>query len=217
MATLFSIGEQIRSLLEGGDPPIAAKFDMEEVKRAAIQVINGLIKVQHVTEEMGGGMAIPDGSVFAEYDNVAVESWKGVARATLPAMPVKLPLNIGIFHVGPVDDPLNGFIPFESGQLQMLGEEPLISDILGQVGYEQSGKYIIFNKDITDNDEDYRITAAYMKLVVKDLTLYGDFDMLPIPASMEADVIQMTFQMLSGQMPANKKVDVINKQPEVQP
>lgn len=217
MATLFSIGEQIRSLLEGGDPPIAAKFDMEEVKRAAIQVINGLIKVQHVTEEMGGGMAIPDGSVFAEYDNVAVESWKGVARAALPAMPVKLPLNIGIFHVGPVDDPLNGFIPFESGQLQMLGEEPLISDILGQVGYEQSGKYIIFNKDITDNDEDYRITAVYMKLVVKDLTFYGDFDMLPIPASMEADVIQMTFQMLSGQMPANKKVDVINKQPEVQP
>lgn len=212
MATLYSISEQVRSMLQGGDPPAAPKFEMEEVKRAVIQVINGLIKVQHVSEEMALGESIPDGSVLAEYDNVAVESWKGVSRATLPAMPVKLPLNMGIFHVSKVDEPFNGFIPFESGQLQMIGEEPLISDILGQIGYEQSGKYIIFNKDITTNDPDYVIDEVYIKLVVKDLSLYGDFEMLPIPASMEAEVIMQTFQMLSGQFPSNKKVDVINKQ-----
>ncbi len=204
-------------MLQGGDPPIAAKFEMEEVKRMVIQLVNGMIKVQHLTEEMAGGMAIPDGSVLAEYDNIAVESWKGVARATLPAMPVKLPLNIGIFHVGPTDDPLNGYIPFEPGQLQMLGEEPLISDILGQFGYYPMGKYIIFNKDITDNDAENAVTEVYMLLVVKDLSLYGDYEMLPISASMEAEVIQSVFQFMSGQMPSSKKVDVINKQPEVQP
>lgn len=215
MATLYSISEQVRSMLQGGDPPQAPKFEMEEVKRIVVQIINGLIKVQHLTDEMGGGETIPDGSVLAEYDNVAVESWKGVSRATLPAMPVKLPLNMGIFHVSKTDDIFNGFIPFEPGQIQMIGEEPLISEILGQIGYEPMGKYIIFNKDITTNDDINAITEVYMKLVVKDLSLYGDYEMLPIPASMEGEVIMQTFQILSGQFPSNKKVDVINKQQEV--
>lgn len=99
----------------------------------------------------------------------------------------------------------------------MISEEPLISDILGQIGYEQMGKYIIFNKDITTNQEEYRITEVYMKLIVKDLSLYGDFDLLPIPSSMDIQVIQEVYQILSNQYPANKKVDVINKQPEVEP
>jgi hypothetical protein len=215
MATLYSISEQVRSKLQGGDPPQAPKFEMEEVKRFAIQAMNSLLKSQHLTEEMAGGEQIPDGTILAEYDNVAVESYKNSARAVLPAMPIKLPRGMGIYHVSKTDDIFNGFIPFGAGELQMIGEEPLISDILGQIGYEQRGKYIYFNKDITDNDAEYAINEVYMLLAVKDLSLYGDFDLLPISASMEVDVIEMTFQMLTAQLPANKKVDVINK--EVQP
>lgn len=212
MATLYSIVESVRGLQQGGDPPNAAKFTFQEIKIAVIQVINSLIKSQHLTEEMAGGEAIPDGTVLGEYDNVPVESYKGVSRATLPAMPVKMPLNIGIFHVGKTDDIINGFIPFGAGELQMLGEEALISDMLGQVGYEPRGKYIVFNIDITDNDANNAINEVYMLLAVKDLSLYTDWEMLPISSSMEADVIQGAFQYLSNQQPANKKVDVINKQ-----
>lgn len=217
MATLYSISESVRSMLQGGDAPQAPKFEMEEVKRFVIQMINGMIKSQHLTEEMAGGEVIPDGTILGEYDNVPVESYKNISRATLPAMPIKLPRNIGIFHVGKTDDIINGFIPFSVGELQMIGEEPLISDILGQIGYYPQGKYIYFNKDITDNDADYAITEVYMLLAVKDLSLYGDYDLLPINSSMELDVIQATYQFLTSQMPANKKVDVINKQPEAQP
>lgn len=216
MATIYSISQQVLKLMEG-EPASNKKFAMQEIKGYIVQSINGLIKAQHVTDELAAGETIPDGSVLAEYDNVPVEKYKNVARATLPAMPVKLPLNMGIFHVSKTDDIINGFIPFESGQLQMIGEEPLISDILGQIGYEQMGKYIIFNKDITTNQEEYRITEVYMKLIVKDLSLYGDFDLLPIPSSMDIQVIQEVYQILSNQYPANKKVDVINKQPEVEP
>jgi hypothetical protein len=212
--TIYSLAESIRALIEGNGIPDKPKFTMKEVKIAAVQVINGLIKTQHLTEEMAGGEAIPDGTVLAEYDNVAVESYKGVARCTLPAMPVKMPLNIGIFHVSRTDDIINGFIPFEAGQIQMIGEEPLLSDILGQVGYEPRGKYLIFNRDIKTNQDEYKISEVYMLLAVKDLSLYGDFEMLPISSSMEIDVIQATYQILTGQMPSNKKVDVINKQPE---
>jgi hypothetical protein len=213
--TIYSLAESIRALIEGSDIPSKPKFTLQEVKIAAVQVINGLIKAQYFTEEMAGGEMIPDGAILAEYDNVAVESYKGVSRAELPAMPIKLPLNMGVFHVSKTDNIIDGFIPFEPGQLQMIGEEPLTSDILGQVGYEPRGKYIVFHTDITTNDDEHKIEEVYMLLAVKDLSLYSDFEMLPISASMEADVIQSTYQMLAGQMPSNKKVDVINKQQEV--
>lgn len=216
MATIYSISESVRASIEGMDVASKPRYTMQEVKIAAIQVINSLIKSQHLTEEMAGGEAIPDGTVLAEYDNVVVESYKNVSRATLPAMPVKMNYNIGIFHIGRTDDIINGFIPFQAGELQMLGEEPLISDILGQIGYYPMGKYIIFNKDITAGDNESSINEIYMLLAVKDLSLYSDWEMLPISSSMESDVIQGTVQYLSNQQPTNKKVDVVNKQ-QVQP
>ena len=214
MSTLYSISEQIISMIDPNSPDVK-KFEREEVKRFVIQNINSIIKVQHFSEEMAGGEMIPDGTVLGEYDNVAVESYKNVSRCTLPVMPVKLPLNIGTFHVGKTDDIINGFIPFEAGQFQMIGEEPLISDVMGQIAYEPRGKYLVFNKNITLGDEETKINEVYMLLAVKDLSLYSDWDLLPITASMEAEVIMTTFQMLSAQMRQNKKVDVIEKQQEV--
>ncbi len=211
--TLYSLTEQIISMIDP-DSSNAKKFERSEIKRFAVQVMNGLLKTQHLTEEMSGGEVIPDGTILAEYDNIAVESYKNSARAELPAMPIKLPRGLGVFHISKTDDIFNGFIPFGAGELQMIGEEPLLSDILGQVGYEQRGKYIYFNKDITDNDAVYAINEVYMLLAVKDLSLYGDWDLLPISASMEFEVIQTTLQMLVEQIPASKKVDVITKDSE---
>lgn len=216
MASIFSISENVRKLVEGSDPASRSKFSMQESKGYIIQVINSLIKTQHFSQTMAGGENIPDGLVLAEYDNIPVVSYKNVSRATLPVMPVSLYLNMGIFHVSKTDDIINGFIPFQAGMLQMLGEEHLISDVLGQIAYEPRGKYLIFNKDITTNDSDNAINSIYLLLVVKDLSLYGDFDLLPIEAGMEIDVIQGTYKLMLAQLPQNKKVDVINKQEEVQ-
>lgn len=215
MATLYSIVQGCQKLLEGADPASKKKFAIAEIKRYVIQIINSMIKTQHVTETMGLGENIPDGLVLAEYDSITVERYKNVSRAALPAMPVSLHLNKGIFHVGPTDDVINGFIPFQPGEYQMIGEESLISDVLGQIAYWPMGKYVIFNRDITTNDSDTSINEVYMQLVVKDLSLYGDWDLLPISADMEVAVIQKTFEFLAPQFVQNKKVDVIDKQEEV--
>lgn len=212
MATLYSIVNGIEKLLEGANPPTAAKFEVAEIKRYVVQLLNSMLKTQHFTQTMAGGETIPDGLVLAEYDNVAVEPYKNVSRCTLPIMPVSLPLNLGIFHVSKTDDIINGFIPFQPGEMQMLGEEHFISDILGQVGYEPRGKYLVFNKDIYTNDSAQAIQEVYLLLVVKDLSLYTDWEMLPIAADLEAEVIQKTFEFLMQQVPANKKVDVISKE-----
>lgn len=215
MSSIYSISENVRKLVEGSDPASRSKFSMAEAKGYIVQVINSLIKTQHFSQTMAGGENIPDGLVLAEYDNIAVTSYKNVSRATLPVMPISLYINMGVFHVSKTDDIINGFIPFQTGMFQMLGEEHLISDILGQIAYEIRGKYLIFNKDITTNDSDNAINTVYMLLVVKDLSLYGDFDLLPIDAAMEIDVIQSTYKLMTAQLPQNKKVDVISKQEEV--
>ncbi len=212
MATIYSISQNVQKLLEGSDPASSTKIAMEEMKRYVIQVVNSMLKTQHFTVTMAGGENIPDGLVLAEYDGIAVETYKNVSRCTLPVMPISLPINMGIWHVSKTDDIINGFIPFQPGQLQMIGEEHLISDILGQISYEPRGKYLIFNKDITAGDEETVIDEVYLLLVVKDLSLYGDWDLLPISADSEVDVIKQTFELLSAQYIQNKKVDVISKE-----
>jgi len=212
MATIYSISEQIRQLLVGKDPASASRFTIQDVKQASIQAANSLLKTQHFVQNLGGGEMTPDGLVLSEYDEIAVESYGNVSRATLPAMPYSLPLNTGIFHVGKVGDPLNGFVPYEPGQMQMLSEEPYISDVLGQISYEPSGKFIYFNKDITAGDSETAINSVFMKLVVKEWSLYNDFELLPIPSDLEWPLIQETYKVLMGQYPTNKVVDVTNKE-----
>lgn len=212
MATLYSISESVKGMLHR-DPASASRPTLPVIKTMVIQVINSMIGLQHFTKTMGGGENIPDGLSLAAYDNIAVESYKNISRSVLPVMPVSLPLNMGIYHVGKTDDIVNGFVPFQPGEMQLIGEEEIISDILGEIGYWPAGKYIYYNRDITVNG-DYSINEVFMFLVVKDLSLYAEFDMLPIPSSMEADVIMNTYKQFSSQTIESKKVDVISKVPE---
>lgn len=212
MATLYSIAEAVKGMLDR-DPASASRPSINVIKSVAIQVINSMLGLQHFTKTMGGGENIPDGLALAAYDNIAVESYKNISRSVLPVMPVSLPLNMGIFHVGKTDDIVNGFIPFQPGEMQLIGEEELISDLMGQIGYWPAGKYIYYNRDITINGE-YSTNEVFMFLVVKDLSLYAEFDMLPIPGNLENDVIVATYKQLSGQTLESKKVDVISKEAE---
>lgn len=211
--TLYGIGESIKGML-ARDPAAGTRPNMQIIQNTAIQVINSMLGSQHFSQTMGGGENIPDGLALAAYDNVAVESYKNISRSVLPVMPVSLPLNLGIFHVGKTTDIVNGFVPFQPGEMQLIGEDELISDILGEFGYWPAGKYIYYNRDLT-RIGDYSITEVFMFLVVKDLSLYAEFDLLPIPSNMESDVIMNTYKQLSGQTIESKKVDVISKVPEV--
>lgn len=210
--TLYGIAEAVNGMLSR-DPASASRPSIAVIQSTAIQVINSMLSLQHFSKTMGGGETIPDGLALAAYDNIAVESYKNISRSALPVMPVSLPLNMGIYHVGKTDDIVNGFVPFQPGEMQLIGEEEIISDILGEIGYWPAGKYIYYNRDITVNG-DYSIHEVFMFLMVKDLSQYAEFDILPISSSMENDVITNTYKQLSGQTMESKKVDVISKVPE---
>lgn len=88
------------------------------------------------------------------------------------------------------------FIPVPNGQMGMVLAQRLISDLLGQTGYEVRGKDVIYTKDLTAQSP--AITSVTMELVVMDMSKYGDYELLPINADMEAQVVDTVYKMFAG-------------------
>lgn len=94
------IVEQVMRRLNSGDPSVASKVHPKEVEEAVMQVINSMLRPQFF-DTLNTGETIPEGSVLATYENVPVVAWNGVSKSTLPAIPVSLPKNMGVWRIAP--------------------------------------------------------------------------------------------------------------------
>lgn len=209
--TKYKIAEQIGRLAKGSDIPAASSLKRQEINELVGQVINQLLKVESykILNEQTGDI-VPHGLVIATYDPVAVTAYKtNYSKATLPATPVRLPKGMGVYHIGGVNDPFNSHIPVPPGLFQMVSEEPLISDLLGQYAYEVHGNEVIWTKNLTT--ETPAITEVMMRLVVMDISEYDDFAPLPIPADMEIDVIGGVLKILGVKQQPDNKVDPVTE------
>lgn len=197
------LAEQVKRLLQHGDPSVGSRIHNAELKAAISNVINQMLKTDYFQTTLPSGETIPEGCVLATYDNVPVVTYKDVSRSTLPAMPVKLFRNMGVYHIGKTDDTLSGFIPIQPGQYLFIEPQRLLSDIVDQVGYEVNGTTVIYTQDLTAASP--AITEVLMKLVIMDIGLYTDYQMLPISAEMQWQVIQEVFKMFSAEpVPADR-------------
>lgn len=93
--------ETVSALLEGGSPSAGKKFETRIVQAFIQQAINRKLKTEYLTVTLQSDETIPEGLVLACYDQVPVTSYKGLSRAKLPAMPVSLRRNMGVYFVGP--------------------------------------------------------------------------------------------------------------------
>jgi len=201
--TKYKIAEQILLMLKGGNIKAATTIELEDIMEAVGQYINSHFKQEQLSVNMPSGETIPEGLMLASYGDttpIVPVQYKGVSKITLPVTPVALPRNMGVFHVSRLNDINDGFLPLQTGQLALIKGERLISDLLGQIGYEVVGNDVIFNKDLTTESG----TTIYLRLVVMDMSQYDDYDQLPLPADMEATIIQEVFKLFSMQMPASK-------------
>lgn len=216
-STRWSLGEAVQNRLSGGGGKQASWVDIREIYKLIEQVLNSMLKTDYFKTTMNLGDTVPEGLAVATYENVPIERWRNTARLLLPCNYMRLPHGLGVSSIGPQEltapsNDLNSqFIPIPSGHSVLLNGQPMIDSLLGLIGYEVNGMYAIFKDDITQAPNN--ITAAVVKLVVMDISQYGDYDFLPIPADMEAPVIEQVFQMLSGQRPPNKVDDPISVKP----
>lgn len=102
------------------------------------------------------------------------------------------------------------YIPIEPGYAAHLKTQKLINDVLGNVCRETLDGWVVFSEDITSTQG---VNFVDMKLVVMDFEHYGDYDILPIPADIAADIIKDVLAVLMPTPPPDKRVDPIAEQP----
>lgn len=215
VVTIYRLAEQTLNLIEGGNPAAADSIDLPELKIACGQVINSLLKTEYFSVNLGMREIVPNGSVLGLYEGIEVFTSNGKSQAILPIKPIKMPRNMGVWAIYPKYTTSSNyeydkeFIPLQMGHGGLIKSQPLINDLLGQVGYECFGDRIIFTKDIKSL---YPDVVVAMRLAIMDIDQYGDFDALPLLPEQEWQVIQEVVKVYSNQPTAGKVVDATVKE-----
>jgi len=215
LPTIYSISEEILKVLSGGNIQNATNVAMDEIKLSVGEVINQLLKIEHFSVNEKMGEKIPNGSVLGMYEGIEVVSSNGKSQCSLPIKPLKLPRNMGIFAVYPryTNDSNyeydKEFIPLQMGQGGLIKSQPMINDLLGQVGYDCFGDKLIFTKDIKSLFPD---VVLAMRLVIMDVSQYGDFDLLPLLPEQTWQIKQEVIKLYSGVGVADMLMDSTTKQ-----
>jgi len=190
--TKYKISEQVQRLLMS-NPSISGRFELNEIKILVGQVANQILKADYFGVNLPEGDTIPQNCMVYTYDNVAVTTYKtSLSRATLPSIPVSLPRNMGVLHVSKtnaIDEP---FIPIPTSMYGIVKPQDLLGDLSGLISYEVVGKDIIFNTNLPGQS----VNAVYIRLVGVDINAVTDYEILPLTADMEAQVITQVFNIL---------------------
>lgn len=200
--TRYKIAEQIMSRLNGGRVGNASQFHINEIKMAVGQAANQLLKMEYLSTNLPMMEFIPNGAAIATYEDIAVVQYKNVSKSVLPCMPLKLPRSIGVFQIMDPDDANACFIPLESSMAALITSQPVLSGLFGYTGYEVYGTDVIYTSDITGGT-----STVTMRLVVMDMDHYTDYDILPVSAEQEMQIVQQVLQLYAGDPGADKLVD----------
>lgn len=215
VVTIYRLSESCFNLIEGGSPAVASSISFNELKIACGNVINQLLKVEHFQGNERMGEKIPNGSVLGWYESISGISWNNKSKFLLPIKPLKLPRNMGVFGVYPKYTDLGDYeldkewIPAQMGQTGLLKSQPLISNLLGQIFYENIGLDIISNIDVVSLFPNMRLA---FRLAIMDISQYDDYEPLPILPEHEWSVIQQVYQMYIGQPIPDKVVEATVKE-----
>lgn len=102
LITKHYLVEQVQEFLSGGAPSAGQSFERKMIASFVQAAINKVLKAQYVNITLPSDETIPEGAVLACYDAIPVEKYKGsFSRAKLPASPLSLRRNMGVFFVGP--------------------------------------------------------------------------------------------------------------------
>jgi len=213
MATKYFIAEQILFRLAGGDPLVTTPVEREDLYAAINDKVNAMLKGEYFAMTLAQGESLPENLLLATYDNIAVTSNNGRSKATLPATPISLQRNMGIFQIYNPDYPDALFIPLMAGQRALLQSQKLLSGLFGQISYEPYGMQIIFDRDLTLLGMD----TVSMRLVVFEISQYSVTERLPIPSDYVEKIINELVESF-GSVPSKSGIvdNYTDKMPNTQ-
>jgi len=166
------------------------------------QSINKLLKPEAFSLIQGEYVDIPRCNII-KYSPVSTvsDSDNNRAYAELPAIPLSLPLNMGVWQVNSSSAAFEPYIPINSQDWSVMGVSfssgaqsgGINSSYLEQqIGFYVEGTRIYFTKDIKTQG----IDNVDVHLLVSDLSQVGDNDLLPINPEIESSIIQDIIQSM---------------------
>jgi hypothetical protein len=175
-------------------------IDLREIILLVNQSINKVLKLQVAESFKAGEYDIPKSSLL-EYA-CAVTSQPSNSRAfiTLPAIPISLPMDMGIWSISAANSALNPYLPIPSQDVLVFGtiaNGTNLSYLEGQVGYYLQGTRVYFTKDIT-TVANGSITSVTVNLLVMDFNKITDNEMLPISPEVESAIIEDVLQTIGA-------------------
>lgn len=198
------LAEEVQLLLSGGRVGIATKYHINELKLSVCQVANQLLKMEYMSNLAPLQEFIPNGAAIGTYSNNLVTKWSNTSKTLLPAMPIRMPRNLGVYQIFNQSDYFSEFIPLQLGEAAMIRSQGLVNNLSGLIGYETSGLDVIFTQDITILNTPVYVT---IRMVILDFTQYSDYDPLPLPPEYEWQVKQEVYKLYMNEQIPDKLVD----------
>lgn len=209
MATKKSLADQVLLRISRGYPDSSSAVQLPDVIMAVGQQINELLKTQYFTQALQLGETIPDGLNLVTYANVPVKTMAphggmdARAYCELPAMPLSLPMGIGIYEVSSAGAT---YIPLMAGQSFLIKGQDYVSDLLCNVGFEQKGTRIEFTKDITVDN----VNAVNIVMLMSDISKMSEYETLPVDIGMEAAIVEALVKKFAPSQTNDDQVDNVD-------
>jgi hypothetical protein len=200
MTTRNKISEQIQRLYvrQFDRANLAPILDRREVRLLVDQVANTLLSIELKTAARIGDMQIPS-CMIATYPAQTVANNSGVYSAMLPAFPIKLPMDVGVWGVY-VEPSGLACIPVTSAQWDLIAGLTDESALEGQVGYVVEGRKVRF----LTNPSAATVT---IKILIVDIGSLTDDDPYPVPSEMESLIITEVLKLLNSVQKAPEKIN----------
>jgi len=179
---------------------IDRSLDAREVKILIEQAMNKILKAQTFERFRDGYIDIPRCNLIKySSQNVTADASNNRSYVDLPALPISLPMDMGVWQINATTTPHAAYIPIAAQDWQVMGvgytsgtqTDGINSSYLEQqTGYYVEGKRVYFTSDIS------AVSTVDIHLLVSDISQSGDNDILPLSPEYESDVIQEVLRMI---------------------
>jgi hypothetical protein len=200
--TKYKIAEQAQRIyarfLDKDNP--SDVIDLREVKLLVEQSINKVLKLQVAESFKAGNVDVPKCSIIQYTRTVTSDSTNSRSYIILPAVPLSLPMDLGIWSISATNATATPYIPIPAQDVLVFGtiaSGTNVSYLEGQVGYYLQGTKVYFTKDITLSANG-SITSVLVNLLVSDFSQLTDTDLLPISPDVETAIINEVLTVISN-------------------
>lgn len=171
-------------------------IDTREINLLVNQSINKVLKLQVADSFKAGLVDVPKCNLLEYTCAVTADAGNNRSYITLPAIPLTLPMDMGIWSIAAATGAMTPYIPIPAQDV-LVFQGANLSYLEGKIGYYLQGKKVYFTKNITLTANG-TVTSVVVNLLVMDFSQIGDNDVLPISPEVESAIIDDVLQTISN-------------------